>query len=381
MTFTDILLKLLPFSYTDQETQKVYFDFNLPFELLNDGDKIITSVEVLLILLFIFYFVKLINSWRKDRKQIKILSKLLEKHRKLIKDKHPNSHLDISEDYAELLEEINESNPKLQKLWKEFDESLIKKRDGERFIVRNSIDAEYFFNQTTMIRHLGSKLYNAIPGMLLGIGLMGTFIGLYFALIQLDVSDADKLAGSIKILINMVGVKFAASIWGLGLSILFTFSDKFLEFGLENQLNGIQTTIDQMFIRETAEQNLDNILNENTQQTKALNGLATALTEKIAAEFNTTLIPKIELMNNHFNKMPEHIASSINETFQKPLEELSDTVKNLTSNQAEKSNEALENIIKEFLTELKSAAGDEGEKLKEASTHSQDILLSTSKLE
>ena len=78
---------------------------------------------------------------------------------------------------------------------------------------------------------------------------------------------------------------------------------KAVEFGLEKKLDKIQITIDQMFIRETAEQNLDSILNENSQQTKALNGLATALTEKIAAEFNTTLIPKIELMNQHFHKM------------------------------------------------------------------------------
>jgi hypothetical protein len=378
MTFDSILLKLLPFSYIDPETQEVHFDLTYPCNLLSDGDKIITFVEVLLIFLFVFYFVKLIFSWLKDRRQINILRKLLIKHRKNIQLKNPNTSLDISEEYPELLEEINNSNPRLQKLWKEFDESLIKKTDGEKFIIRNSIDAEYFFNKRTMISNLGSKLYSAIPGMLLGIGLMGTFVGLYFALIQLDVGDADKLQDSIKVLINMVGVKFAASIWGLGLSVIFTFIDKYLEFGLEKKLDQIQVSIDQMFVRETAEQNLDSILNQNTQQTKALNGLATALTEKIAAEFNTTLIPKIELMNQHFQQMPQHISSSISQTFEKPLEELSDTVKNLTANQAEKSNEALENIIREFLSELKSAAGDEGEKLKAASSQSQEILLSTS---
>ncbi|MDD3854887.1 anti-phage ZorAB system protein ZorA [Sulfurimonas sp.] len=286
--------------------------------------------------------------------------------------------MDISSEYTELLEEINNSNPKLLKLWKEFDESLIKKSDGNAFVIRNSIDAEYFFNKKTMISHLGSKLFASIPGMLLGIGLLGTFTGLYFALIQLDVSDVAKLQDSIKILINMAGVKFAASIWGLGLSVLFTFVDKQLEACLENKLDKIQIMIDQIFIRETAEQNLDSILSQNTQQTKALNGLATSLTEKIAAEFNTTLIPKIELLNNQFNNMPQQISQAINDTFQKPLTELSDTVKNLTTNQAEKSNEVLENIMKEFLKELKSAAGDEGEKLKAASTQSQDILLSTS---
>ena len=375
MTFESIILKLSPFTYIDK-IQEVHFS---TWSKLNDGDKIITSVEVILIILFIWFSIKLILSWWKDRKQIDILSSVLEKYKTEIQENYKDGHLDISNKYIELLEEINDTNPKLQKLWKEFDESLIKKFDGDFFIVRNSIDAEYFFNKKNLITHLGSKMFSSIPGILLGIGLMGTFIGLYFALIQLDVSNAAKLQDSIKTLINMVGVKFAASIWGLGLSIIFTFMDKFLESSLEQKLERIQIMIDQIFIRETAEQNLDSILLQNTQQTKALNGLATSLTEKISAEFNTTLIPKIALMNSHFENMPQQISQSINETFQKPLEKLSDTVENLTTNQAEKSNEALENIIKEFLKELKSAAGDEGEKLKVASTQSQDILLATSK--
>ena len=374
MTFESIILKLVPFTYINK-TQEVHFGL---WSDLSDGDKIITSVEILLIVIFTGYLYKLFASWWKDKKQINILADLLEKYRIKIKENYADGHLDISNEYAELLEEIDNSNQNLQKLWKEFDESLIKKIDGEKIIIRNSIDAEYFFNKKNMISHLGSKLFSSIPGMLLGIGLLGTFIGLYFALIQMDVTDVGKLQESIKILINMVGVKFAASIWGLGLSVIFTFIDKVFESRLEKQLDRIQVTIDRIFIRETAEQNLDSILVQNTQQTKALNGLATSLTEKIAAEFNTTLIPKIALMNNHFKNMPQQISQSINETFQEPLEKLSDTVKNLTINQAEKSNEAFENIIKEFLKELKSAAGNEGEKLKIASSQSQDILLATS---
>ena len=274
MTFESIILKLAPFTYID-DTQEVQWGV---WSQLSDGDKIITSAEILLIVLFAWYMTKLMISWWKDKKQINTLSKLLEKYREKIRENHADGHLDISNEYTELLEEINDSNPKLQKLWKEFDESLIKKSNGENFAIRNSIDAEYFFNKKTMISHLGSKLFGSIPGMLLGIGLLGTFLGLYFALIQMDVTNVDKLQESIKILINMAGVKFAASIWGLGLSVLFTIIDKQLESGLEKKLDRIQVVIDQIFIRETAEQNLDGILLQNTQQTKALNGLATSLT-------------------------------------------------------------------------------------------------------
>ena len=364
MTLGELLFKLLPFTSIDDGTVKF-----LGWGLLSDSDKIITSIEMYLFFIFIYTTTKLIKSWINDKKQINILSSILTKY----KDK------DIGLEYNNLVAEIEKSDKNLKHIWNEFNESLIKKEtlDG-KYIIRNSIDSEYFFNKDTMISHVGLKLYSAIPGILLGIGLLGTFFGLYVALVQLNVSDANQLSESIKILINMAGVKFAASIWGLGLSIVFTSIDKFLEFNLDRKLELIQKQINEMFERETAEQNLDKILVENEQQTKALNGLATSLTEKIATEFNNILIPKIDSINEHFSNLPNSISSSISQSLEKPLQNISDTVKNITSNQAEQSTQALETLITKFVEKIDSVAGSQGEMLKESTIQSQKVLTETS---
>lgn len=364
MTLGELLFKLLPFTSIDDGTVKF-----LGWGLLSDSDKIITSIEMFLFFIFIYTTTKLIKSWINDKKQINILSSILTKY----KDK------DIGLEYNNLVAEIEKSDKNLKHIWNEFNESLIKKEtlDG-KYIIRNSIDSEYFFNKDTMISHVGLKLYSAIPGILLGIGLLGTFFGLYVALVQLNVSDANQLKESIKILINMAGVKFAASIWGLGLSIVFTSIDKFLEFNLDRKLELIQKQINEMFERETAEQNLDKILVENEQQTKALNGLATSLTEKIATEFNNILIPKIDSINEHFSNLPNSISSSISQSLEKPLQNISDTVKNITSNQAEQSTQALETLITKFVEKIDSVAGSQGEMLKESTIQSQKVLTETS---
>ena len=283
MEIIDILLKLVPFTHKD-DLGIVSFTTTLSF-----GDWIVTVIEILLFLIFLVSGWKLYRSYRKDMKSTELLEKATS-------DLKQNGF----EYYNDFLNTIKDDT-KIHHLWTEFDESLIKKetQDG-KYLIRNSIDSEYFFNNDSMISHIGSKLYSAIPGILLGIGLLGTFFGLYVALVQLNVGDAEQLSNSIKLLINMAGVKFAASIWGLGLSIVFTFIDKGLEFSLDSKLEKIQRTINEMFERETAEQNLDKILVENKQQTKALNGLATALTEKISAEFNSILIPRIDKINDHF---------------------------------------------------------------------------------
>ena len=364
MTLGELLFKLLPFTSIDDGTVKF-----LGWGLLSDSDKIITSIEMFLFFIFIYTTTKLIKSWINDKKQINILSSILTKY----KDK------DIGLEYNNLVAEIEKSDKNLKHIWNEFNESLIKKEtlDG-KYIIRNSIDSEYFFNKDTMISHVGLKLYSAIPGILLGIGLLGTFFGLYVALVQLNVSDSNQLRESIKILINMAGVKFAASIWGLGLSIVFTSIDKFLEFNLDRKLELIQKQINKMFERETAEQNLDKILVENEQQTKALNGLATSLTEKIATEFNNILIPKIDSINEHFSNLPNSISSSISQSLEKPLQNISDTVKNITSNQAEQSTQVLETLISKFIEKIDIVAGSQGEMLKESTIQSQKVLTETS---
>lgn len=372
MTLGELFFKLLPFTYIEEGKVKSAIDltnFSLDWAKLSDGDKIITGIELFLLTIFITSLIRLILSWLKDRKQINKLFNILNNY----KDK------DIGLEYGNLVAEIEKSDKTLKNIWNEFDESLIKKQslDG-KLLIRNSIDSEYFFNKDTMISHIGSKLYSAIPGVLLGIGLLGTFFGLYVALVQLNVGDAEQLSDSIKLLINMAGVKFAASIWGLSLSILFTLFDKVLEFGLDTKLEKIQKDINEMFERETAEQNLDKILVENEQQTKALNGLATSLTEKISAEFNSFLIPKIDSINEHFNNLPNNISSSISQSLEKPLQNISDTVKNITTNQAEQSTQALETLITKFVEKIDSVAGSQGEMLKESAIQSQKVLTETS---
>lgn len=102
----------------------------------------------------------MVQSWFIDKKQINILLKILNKYR----DK------DIGIEYSNLVFDIKNSHKTLKSIWNEFDESLIKKKsEDDKFIIRNSIDSEYFFNKDTMINHVGSKLYGAIPGILLGI--------------------------------------------------------------------------------------------------------------------------------------------------------------------------------------------------------------------
>ncbi len=330
MQILDILLKLVPFTHKDDNG--VFFTMNLSF-----GDWIVTIIEILLIGIFLFTAIRLWYSYKKDLKSANLLSN----ETKLLKEKGFTYYNDFKNNLK--------VDKKINHLWSEFDESLIPKENGQ---YENSLDASYFFNRSSLASHVGSKFYSAVPGILLGVGLLGTFFALYVALIELNL-EGDGLKDSIRVFIGMVGVKFTASVWGIFLSVVFTFLEKVLESKLSHKIHGLQDNIDDVFRRQTAEQNLFKIANESEQQTRAMNSLAETLTQKISEQFN----PILTTMNKNLEQMPLHISKAIGETLSGPLEQL----KNSAANAAESQSDSLESIVNTFIDKLDSTSGDQAQ--------------------
>lgn len=333
MGIDQILKKLLPFTVKDKDSNEVYFSLTN----LEPSDWIITGIEVTMFMLFVVFLIKLRMSYSKDKINIKFLKSevsLLSKQGFVY--------------YPEFMEKI-EKNGIVYRQWREFDESLIKKNSH----IKKTIDSSYFFNDHTIASQVGSKLYAAIPGVLLGIGLFGTFLALYVALSQLHLSgnDTDVMKGSIIHFVEMVGIKFTASVWGVFLSVVFTFSEKLLESWLSTEIKQLQKQIDEIFPRQTAEKDLDMMLDEAKQQTSSLNSLAETLTQRISEQFN----PMISQMNSHLEQMPNHISNAISETLKEPLNALQ---KNASS-AAESQSESLEGIVQTFIEQLKQTSGDQ----------------------
>lgn len=332
MQTADILLKLLPFTIKDNETGVVTFSFDLSI-----GGWIITGIEITLILIFLYSLIKLYWSYKRDYKN----THLLYRETQQLKQKGFSYYLEFKEKISK--------NKSISRLWNEFDESLIKREET----IENSLDAAYFFNEHSLASHVGSKFYSAIPGILLGIGLLGTFLALYVALSQLNLggSDTEVMKTSIIHFVEMVGIKFTASVWGILLSVIFTIYEKTLEGKLSTKIKQLQDNIDEVFKRQTAEQNLSLILTESEQQTMALNSLAETLIQRISEQFN----PAIAQMNQHLEQMPIHISKAIGESLKEPLQALQQNA----SSAAETQSESLENIVQSFVEKLDQTTGDQ----------------------
>ena len=169
MSFLDVLFKLIPFTYRNDSGT------HFGWSELDAADWIITVFTLVLLVIFGWAVYTLRKSTRADKAKV-------ERFYVALSERKGN----MESGYNDFVHELS-SDSELARLWNEFDESLIKTTNPltNQIEIRDSIGAEYFFNKHNLLTDLGTKYYAAIPSILLGIGLIGTFFGLFYGLVQL----------------------------------------------------------------------------------------------------------------------------------------------------------------------------------------------------
>lgn len=147
---------------------------------------------------------------------------------------------------------IMQKNKILNRLWRDYRQTLhpISNRGGESNIQwRSTTNSSQFFNEAAIVDFpLRTEFYKHLPGILTGIGIIGTFAGLILGLTQFDVSaDPILVRESLKNLIRSVGHAFQVSASAIFLAMLFTWIEKSLITQCYKQVNELVTNLDTHF--------------------------------------------------------------------------------------------------------------------------------------
>jgi len=153
-------------------------------------------------------------------------------------------------------------------------------RDGQgRFLKRRTVDADEIFRDTDLgPAYASSRFMLAIPSILTGLGVLGTFIGLALGLGSLEMSKGtEAIEGSIKILIPTFAAAFSSSVWGVGMSLLCSGIEKILEAWALGRVRKIQCRIDDLFPRYVPEEAMLEIETTSRRTEELLQNLAVAI--------------------------------------------------------------------------------------------------------
>ena len=122
----------------------------------------------------------------------------------------------------------------LEPLWREFAKTLHTQNAGNqgagrRYKSRLTVPASCFFSTAAVIdRQLAVEYFKHLPGILTGIGIIGTFSGLLFGLSNFDASNPEKMTESVALLLSGVRDAFYASAAAITVAMVITHWEKML---------------------------------------------------------------------------------------------------------------------------------------------------------
>lgn len=275
---------------------------------------------------------------------------------------------------------------------------------------KSNVPASEFINVYSVCQNngLNMRLLDAASSVLVGLGLLGTFLGLTLGIKDFDSSNAEKINESIQTLLSGMGTAFLTSLFGMAGSIIFTLFDKICRHRLYKNLCELTDRLDSAYyidditvaninqhniavrlynelkadIQEqtqiiadkltynNAEGNkvtlgnaIREILTENTKQSKALMSFSTDLAMELNQGFDETLsrqmqqkiVPLMESVDATTKAVVEHI------------DQMADSVSSPTANMmqsvADELKQSMQTIVKEFSTRLSGSATSELENL------------------
>ncbi len=225
-------------------------------------------------------------------------------------------------------------NEKLASLFTDFIFELNREDDAENAYYRPGIDD--YINEDLVDTVMHRNELNQIPGMLTGLGILGTFIGLSIGLEHFNTGTTAQMTESIEPLMNGIKVAFHTSIFGMVFSLTFNAIYKKKLYEGETAVRNFSHAFKKYVLPDT--------------ENNGMNQLISLQAEQIVA------------MDKMYERMAEELARIIDPQFEK----LGRTVSEFETIMVRNETEAIRQIVDTFITEMNNSLGNSFYQLSES---------------
>ena len=328
----------------------------------------------------------LLYSYFVNFKRIKEITKQLNDAVKTIKADHDTSSGYLWEQYKDQDASRLFKDPDLLAAYSSYQTE--KKRLEQNYLSYHVCKIEDYINQELIEALADKNLMNIIPGILTGLGILGTFIGLTHGLQFFSTKTADEMMESIAPLMEGIKVAFHTSIYGMASSLAFNcvykntmeeaydslddFQDIFTKYvSPDNESNGISQLIYSQHKQADAvadsivssvrsiNENIEKIVSIQKLQQDEIARLPQEIGGAIGRGLGEVIIPQFQNANHSLETFAENInaiqmsgmgnlvnsfVSQMNDSLAGRFTELSDVI-NQTSELQKRNNEYVQELF------------------------------------
>jgi len=269
--------------------------------------------------------------------------------------------------------------------WNSFRDTLHEQydyQDGQKHLVsiRSTLPAEAIFSPQSLVdARLNVEFFKHLPGILTGIGIIGTFYGLIngiqhfdpslLAKAKTDPAQMDKLFSGLKVLFEEVQGAFIASFFAIGAAMLITLLEKVLLNVCYRKLEELCRMLDALYEGGVGEDYLASLVKSSsesaTQTAQLKQSLVTELSE-LLRDLNAKQIEQSEALGNLLSaKIQEHIEANeshgkqFRDELKEGLAEIGEKVVGVTGGQGDTMTGMLEQLIRTFSDNIQNTFGSQ----------------------
>lgn len=208
-----------------------------------------------------------------------------------IKSDALNSHAFLWEPYKAGNVELFKSK-ELTGVFRDFAFEINRKSDSENVYYRPSIDD--YINDELIDTTIHRNELNQVAGMLTGLGILGTFIGLSLGLQNFNTGTTQEMANSIEPLMNGIKVAFHTSIYGMVFSLVFNLVYKRKLYDADVAVDSFTIAFRKYVLPDATNDGMNRLIDFQREQLGAFEEMSV----RIGRELSNIITPQFDRLND-----------------------------------------------------------------------------------
>lgn len=194
-------------------------------------------------------------------------------------------------------------------VWREFAKTLhaqVWQTQGQlkRTKYRLTVPASHFFSVSSIVdRQLSVEYFKHLPGILTGVGIIGTFSGLLFGLSNFDATDPEKMSQSVAILLAGVRDAFYASAAAITAAMVITHWEKMIYRRCLTALDHLVNCLNGLFDGAVSEEYLATLVEHSANTSNQA--------RMMKEEMIQAMVPVIRQLESVQNQQMDGLAKSL----------------------------------------------------------------------
>jgi hypothetical protein len=248
----------------------------------------------------------------------------------------------------------------LKHLWLEYRDTLhpLRRTANGTPETRATLPAETYFTRDVLVdSRLFDDFARHLPGILTGLGIIGTFAGLLQGLSGFDPSNPTKAVSGLTPLLAGVSHAFIASAVAICCAMAVTFLSRLTLAYLYGLVEKLNHAIDALYNAGAGEEYLARLVHASEKSEAHAAQLKDAMVEDLSRMMTNLVERQIEAQAKASVMLGEHIGQTINSTLAAPLQRMTDAMEQTSRGNGDAVSGMLESMLTGFMAKLEDTFG------------------------